>query len=105
MARMNGDQVAKLLMETFSSSSHSSYSMSAWLLGKLSFCWGITMPLMLCRYTSTLVLISSTWEGLQAESTPPGVNSVANGAQTQDPKISSQPPEPLSQHQASHKLN
>ena len=38
--------------------------------------------------------------GWQAESTEPVVNSAANGARTQDPKILSQPPKPLSQHQA-----
>jgi len=52
----------------------------------------MAVPLMLCPYTSTLVLISPTSEGRKAESTTPGVNSVVNGAQTQEPKIPSQPP-------------
>ena len=68
--------------------------------GKLSLCWSATMPLMLCPYTNTLVLILPTSEGWQAESTPPGVNSAANGTQTQDPNIPNQPPSPGSQHQA-----
>ena len=42
--------------------------------------------------TSSLVLISPTSEGWQAESTPPGVNSAADRAWTQDPKIPSPPP-------------
>ena len=52
-----------------------------------------------------MVLISLTSGGWQAESTPPGVNSATNKAQTQDPMIPTQPPSPLSQHQASGKKN
>ena len=46
----------------------------------LSFLGSAALPLMLCPSTSTLVLISRTSEGRQAESTPPGVNSATNGA-------------------------
>jgi len=45
---------------------------------------------MLCPNTSTLVLIWPTSKGWQTESTTTGVNSVANRAQTQDPKMPSQ---------------
>ena len=52
---------------------------------------GMRAPPMLCSDTSPLILISPTSEGSQAESTPPGFNSVENRAQTQDPKVPSQP--------------
>ena len=43
--------------------------------------------------TNTLVLIPPTSGGWQAETTPPGVNTAAIGAWTQDPRIPSQPPQ------------
>ena len=63
------------------------------------------LEMQLCRrcsvpVTSKLVLILSTLEGWQAESTQLVLFQWVKGAQTKDPKILSQPPSPLSQHQA-----
>ena len=61
----------------------------------------VVVPLIQCPVFSRLVLILPTSEGWQAELTHLVLFNGMKGAQTQDPKILSWPPSPISQHQAS----